>query len=180
METMLLCNAAGKMYEASLISAVCMLAREWNSMPLQMIANCYCHCDFVRTTVKAMCGVDKCADDDCFEDSLSEGVCFEDYINIHVGMAVAGPLTADEIVVSVLDDSGDEALDGNAACEQLSRVPRCTVKEPVVAVIILKQFCLEIANSVRAMGCLTEVRRIVAGAQLSRQKQVTIRQLLSQ
>lgn len=46
-ERMLLCHDVGKQYDASLLSAVSILAYLWKSTPAHIITNCFKHCGFV-------------------------------------------------------------------------------------------------------------------------------------
>lgn len=181
LERMILCSEAGKLYQVDLLGAVHIIAHVWKNTPPQVIANCFRHSGFVRPEHAAVAddGIEEVSaestDDDCptFDAVLPTDVTFQDYIAIDHGVATSGLLTDQEIINDVTGAHEDHDSD-EESCEEIQPRPHRTSREVSEALLILEDACLNTPDSLRAVGHLEQLRKIVMSARICAKMQTTI------
>ncbi|KAH8039156.1 hypothetical protein HPB51_005332 [Rhipicephalus microplus] len=165
---MILCSEAGKLYQVDLLGAVHIIAHMWKNTPPQVIANCFRHSGFVRPEHAAVADHSieevsaESTNDDCptSDAVLPTDVTFQDYIAIDHGVATSGLLTDQEIINDVMGAHEDH--DSNEeSCEEIQPGPHPTSREVSEALLILEDACLNTPDSLRAVGHLEQLRKIV-------------------
>ncbi|KAH7966927.1 hypothetical protein HPB49_020780 [Dermacentor silvarum] len=165
---LIMAQEVGKLYQVDLLGAVHIIAQVWESTPPQVIANCFRHSGFVRPEHAAVAddGVDEVSaestDDDCltFDAVLPTDVTLQDYIAIDDCVATTGLLTDEEIINDVTGAQEHHDSD-KESCEEVEPRPHRTSREVSEALLILEDVCLSSSDSLRAVGHLEELRKIV-------------------
>ncbi|KAH7984447.1 hypothetical protein HPB52_020893 [Rhipicephalus sanguineus] len=75
-----------------------------------------------------------------FDSLLPSGVQILDYVAIDYDVAVAGPLTDDDILSEVLEEDQNHCSDDDGQDEPIRR--RRTVQEAAKALAVLEEFCV--------------------------------------
>lgn len=90
----------------------------------------------------------------------------------------AGLLTDEEIINDVTGAQEDHDSD-EESCEEVQPRPHRTSREVSEALLILEDVCLSSSDSLRAVGHLEELRKIVMSAGICAKKQTTITKYFS-
>ncbi|KAH7954464.1 hypothetical protein HPB49_018764 [Dermacentor silvarum] len=104
--------------------------------------------------------VDDEVTDTRFDSVLPSGVHILDYFAINHHVAVAGPLTDDDILSEVLEEDQNHCSDDDGQDEPPTR-RRSTVQEAAEALAVLEEFCVCSRDSERAYHHLMGLNKIV-------------------
>lgn len=173
LERILLCKEAGREYDLTLLTAIHILAHVWNKTPPAVIANFFRHSGFVHPddsdippeatpedTREPTGNVDDEVNDTRFDSVLPSDVQILDYVAIDYHVAVAGPLTDDDILSEVLEEDQNHCSDDDGQDEPPTRRRR-TVQEAAEALAVLEEFCVCSRDSERAHHHLMGLNKIV-------------------
>ncbi|KAH8037408.1 hypothetical protein HPB51_009963 [Rhipicephalus microplus] len=125
------------------------IAHVWSDTPPAVIANSFRHSGFVRPddsditpedTREPTGNMDDEVNDTCFDCLLPSGVQILDYVAIDYHVAVAGPLTDDDLLLEVLEEDQNHCFDDEGQNEPTRR-PHI-VQEAVEALVVLEEFCV--------------------------------------
>ncbi|KAL3201713.1 hypothetical protein MRX96_042852 [Rhipicephalus microplus] len=83
--------------------------------------------------------------DTCFDSLLPSGVRILDYVTIDYHVAVAGPLTDDDILSEVLEEDQNHCSDDDGQDEPTRR--HRTMQEAAEALAVLEEFCVCFCDS---------------------------------
>ena len=136
------------------------------------------HSGFVRPEHAAV--PDDGIDDGCptFDAVFPTELTLQDYIAIDDCVATTGLLTDQEIINDVTGAQEDRDSD-EESCEEMQPRPHRTSREVSEVRLILEDVCLSTSDSLRAVGYLEELRKIVMSAGICVKTQTIITKYFS-
>lgn len=179
-ERMILCMDKSSQYEASLISAIHMLARAWGCVKNETIANCFRACGFVaNSSGEASCPpvemrselddsiVDAALGDSSFDVVLGDP-CFEDYVAVDSTVKTCGALTDSEIVQIVRPHESVHQSDDE---DDIESKPQPKAADVAAGLALAQRFFTWENNAKEALGHIYAFQNLLSTARFGKQKQ---------
>ncbi|KAH8019184.1 hypothetical protein HPB51_017411 [Rhipicephalus microplus] len=162
-------------YEASLLSAINMLARAWTRVKEETIANCFRACGFMENSGDAS----PCApvevqtnelDDGSFRAALGD-VRIDEYVAVDGNVEICGPLTDSEIVQMVRPD--DCIPENDDDDDDIGNEPPPRAADVAAGLALAQRFFVGEHDAEDALRHVYSLQNLLAAARFGKQKKMT-------
>ncbi|KAH8020281.1 hypothetical protein HPB51_025801 [Rhipicephalus microplus] len=162
-------------YEASLLSAINMLVRDWTRVKEETIANCFRACGSMENSGDAS----PCApvevqtnelDDGSFRAALG-GIRFDKYVAVDSNVETCGPLTDSEIVQMVRPH--DCIPENDDDDDDIANEPPPRAADVAAGLALAQRFFVGEHNAEEALRHVYSLQNLLAAARFGKQKKMT-------
>ncbi|XP_072140431.1 tigger transposable element-derived protein 4-like, partial [Dermacentor andersoni] len=167
LERMILCMNNSAKYEVSLLSAIHMLARAWDRMKQETIANCFRACGFVTassedaSTISSEEASTSELDSTDFGDAPGD-VNFEDYVAVDKAVEMCGALTDKEIVEIIRPQESDYDVEDE---------PPPKAADAAAGLALAERFLAAEGNAEEAFHHIYSLQNLLSAARFGKKKQ---------
>ncbi|KAK8777976.1 hypothetical protein V5799_020682 [Amblyomma americanum] len=171
LERMIFCMDNSTKYEVSLLSAIHMLARAWDRVKQETIANCFRACGFVAAFSEDASAISSEEastselDGTDFGDALGD-VNFEDYVAVDKAVETCSALTDNEIVEIIRPQEATQESDDDVEDE-----PQAKAADAAAGLALVERFFAAEGDAEEAFRHIYSLQNLLSAARFGKKKQ---------